>query len=53
MQPRSLHNKFASTLAKIKAKTIDATVRDMEAKALVDSKTDTLLDVRVRIMPTY
>ena len=25
----------------------------MEAKALVDRKTDTLLDVRVRIMPTY
>ena len=32
--------------AKIKAKTIDGTVRDMEAKALVDRKTDTLLDVR-------
>ena len=53
MLARSLDNKFAATLAKIKAKTIDGTVRDMEAKALVDSKTDTLLDVRVRIMPTY
>ena len=53
MQARSLDNKFAATLAKIKAKTIDGTVRDMEAKALVDRKTDTLLDVRVRILPTY
>ena len=53
MQARSLDNKFAVTLAKIKAKTIDGTVRDMQAKALVDRKTDTLLDVRVRIMPKY
>ena len=53
MQARSLDHKFAATLAKIKAKTIDGTVGDMEVKALVDSKTDTLLDVRVRIMPTY
>ena len=53
MQARSLENKFAATLAKINAKTIDGLVRDIEAKALVDKKTDTLLDVRVRIMPTY
>ena len=53
MQALSLDNKFAATLAKIKAKTIDGTVRDMEAKALLDRKTDTLLDGRVRIMPTY
>ena len=53
MLARSVDNKFAGTLAKIKAKTIDGTVRDMEARALVDRKTDTLLDVRVRIMPTY
>ena len=53
MKARPLHNKFAATLAKINAKTIDGTVRDIEAKALVDQKTDTLLDVRVRIIPTY
>ena len=53
MKARSLDNKFAATLPKINAKTIDGTVRDIEAKALVDKKTDTLLDVRVRIMPTY
>ena len=53
MESRSLDNKFAATLAKIKATTIDGTVLNMEAKALVDSKTETLLDVRVRIMPTY
>ena len=53
MQAPSLENKFAAALTKINAKTIDGTVRDIEAKALVDSKTDTLLDVRVRIMPTY
>ena len=50
MQARSLDNNFAATLAKINAKTIDGTVRDIEAKLLVDKK---LLDVRVRIMPTY
>ena len=48
-----MDNKFAATLAKIKATTIDGTVLSMEAKALVDRKTDTLLDVRVRNMPTY
>ena len=53
MHAPPLHKKFAATLAKIKAKTIDGTVRDMQAKALVDRKTDTLLDVRVRIMPKY
>ena len=53
MQAWSLHNRFAATLAKIKTKTIDGTVRDMEAKALVERKTDTPRDVRVRIMPTY
>ena len=36
MQARLLHNKFAATLAKIKAKTINGRVRDMKAKALVD-----------------
>ena len=53
MKARSLHNKFAATLAKINAKTIAGTVRDIKANALVDKKTDKLLDVRVRIMPTY
>ena len=53
MQALSLDNKFAATFAKIKAKTIDSTVRDMQAKALVHRKTDTLLAARVRIMPTY
>ena len=52
-EARSLDNKFAATLAKIKAKTIDGTVRDIEANALVDRKTDRLLDVRVTIMQTY
>ena len=45
MQGRSLVNKFAATLLKIKAKRIDGTVRDMEAKEVVDRKTDTLPDV--------
>lgn len=53
MQARSIVNKFAATLTEIKAKTIDGTVRYIWAKALVKRKTDTLLDVRVRIMPTY
>ena len=45
MHSRSLVNKFAATLLEIKAKTIDGTVRDMEAKEVVDMKTDTLPDV--------
>ena len=53
MQVRSLDNEIAATLANIKATTIDGTPRDMEAKALVDRKTDTLLDARVRITPTF
>ena len=53
MHARSLDKKFAATCAKIKAKTINGTVHDMQAKALVDRKTDTLLDVRVTIMPKY
>ena len=53
MQSPSLDNKFAATHAKIKVTTIDGTVLNMEAKALVDRKTDTLLDVRVGIMPRY
>ena len=40
VQAHSLDNKFSATLAKIKSKTIDGTVRDMEAKALVDRKID-------------
>ena len=50
---RSKGHKFSAALAKIKAKTIDGTVRDMQAMPLVEKKTDTLLDVIVRIMPTY
>ena len=53
MQARSLVNKFAATLAERKAKTIDGTVLDMEATAVVDRRADTVPDVRVRIMATY
>ena len=35
------------------AKTIDDTVRDMEAKAEVDRTADTVRNERVRIMLTY
>ena len=53
MQARSVDNEIAATLAKIKATRIDGTPRDMQAKALLDRKTDTLLDARVRITPTF
>lgn len=53
MQARTLLNKIAATLAEMNAKTIDGTVRDMEAKAEVDRTTDTLRNERVRIMLTY
>ena len=53
MQAQALGNKFAATLAEINVKTIDGTVRDMEAKAEVDRTADTLRNVRVRIMSTY
>lgn len=53
MQARALVNKIAATLAEMNAKTIDGTVRDMEAKAEVDRTADTLPNERVRIMFTY
>lgn len=53
MQARALVNKFAATLAERNGKTIDGTVRDMEAKAEVERTADTIRDVRVRIRRTY
>ena len=53
MQDYSLVNKFAATLAEIKAKTIDGTLRDVQAEALVDTTADTLAEVKARILPTY
>ena len=53
VQARALVNKIAATLAEMNAKTIDGTVRDMEAKAEVDRTADTLRNERVRIMLTY
>ena len=49
----SLVNKFATRQAEMKAKTIDGTMRDFQAQALVHTTTDTLPEVRARIMPTY
>ena len=37
----------------MKAKTIDGTMRDFQAQALVHTTADTLQEVRARIMPTY
>lgn len=53
MQARALVNKIAAKVAEMNAKTIDGTVRDMEAKAEVDRTADTLRNERVRIMLTY
>lgn len=53
MQARALVNKIAATLAEMNAKTIDDTVRDMEAKGEVDRTADTLRNERVSIMLTY
>lgn len=53
VQARALVNKIAATLAEMNAKTIDCTVRDMEAKAEVDRTAETLRNERVRIMLTY
>ena len=54
LEARSLDNKFAATLAKINAKTIDGTVRDIDITGQgTGGQMHTLLDVRVRIMPTY
>ena len=53
MEAYSLVNKFATRQAEMKAKTIDGTMRDFQAQALVHTTADTLLEVRARIMPTY
>lgn len=53
MQARALVKKIAATLAEMNAKTIDGTVRDMEAKAEVERTAETLRNERVRIMLTY
>ena len=37
----------------MKAKTIDGTLRDVQAEALVDTTADTLPEVRAGILPTY
>ena len=53
MENYSLVNKFAATVAETKAKTIDGTLRDVQAEALVDTTADTLAEVKARILPTY
>ena len=53
MENYSLVEKFAATLAEMKAKTIDGTLRDVQAEALVDTTADTLLEVRAKILWTY
>ena len=46
-------NNFCAPLAEMKAKTIDGTLRDVNAKALVDTTADTLPEVKARILLTY
>ena len=53
MQNYSLVNKFAPTLVEMKAKTIDGTLRDVEAEGRVDTTADTLAEVKARILPLY
>ena len=53
MDAKALGNKFPATVAEMKAKTIGGTLRDLEAKALVEKTVETPQEVKVRIMPTY
>ena len=50
MKNYSLVNKFAATVAETKAKTINGTLRDVQAEALVDTTADTLAEVKARIL---
>ena len=53
VKAKALVNKFAATLAEMKAKTTGFTLRDVEVEALVDKTADTLQEVRVRIILAY
>ena len=53
VKAKALVNKFAATLAEMKAKTTGGTPRDVEVEALVDRTADTLQGVRVRIISAY
>ena len=53
VQNYSLVNKFAATLVAMKTKTIDGTLREVEAEGRVDTTADTLAEVKARILPLY
>ena len=53
MEAKALVIQFGATVAEIEAKTIGGTLRDVEAKALVDRTADTLQEESVRIISTY
>ena len=53
MDAKALGNKFPATVAEMTAKTIGGTLRDLEAKALVEKTVERPQEVKVRIMPTY
>ena len=53
MKAKALVNKFAASLAEMKAKRSSGILRDVEVDALVDRTADTLQEVRVTIIPAY
>lgn len=53
MDGKALGNKFPATVAEIKAKRIGGTLRNLEAKALVEKIVETPQEMKVTIMPTY
>ena len=52
-EAEALVKKFAPMVADMEGKIIGGTLRDLEAEALVDTTSDTLPEVRVRITPTF
>ena len=53
VKAKALVNKFAPTLAGMKAETTEDTLCDVKLEALVDRTADTLQEVTVRIITAY
>ena len=53
VQSNARANNFAATVAEMEAKTIGGTLRDVEAKGMVDTTAGTPQEVKVRITPRY
>ena len=53
VKAKALVNKFALTLAEMKAKTTGGILSNVESEGLVDRTADTLQEIRERIITAY